>query len=198
VQSNPFSQEEAVAVKVEIFARNMEVTETIRDYVLKRASKLDRYLNRMDEVRVDLAYVKSARSANDRMVAQITIRARRAILRTEERADDLLAAFDTAIEKMQRQLDRYKGKHHRGRGDGRSAAEVAIPMPQEIAEAEIPAIVRRKQIKVTPMKEADALEQMRMLGHDNFFVFFDVETNAITVLYRRRDGTYGVIETNMG
>ena len=187
-----------MSVKVEIFARNMEVTDNIRDYVMKRASKLDRYLNKLDEVRVDLAYVKSARSANDRMVAQITIRARRAMLRTEERADDLLTAFDTAIEKIQRQLERYKGKHYRGRGDGRSAAEVAIPIPRETPEAEIPAIVRRKQIKVTPMKEADALEQMRMLGHDNFFVFFDVETNATTVLYRRRDGTYGVIETKMG
>lgn len=186
-----------MAVKVEIFARNMEVTDNIRDYVMKKASKLDRYLNKLDEVRVDLAYVKSARSANDRMVAQMTIRARRAMLRTEERADDLLTAFDNAIEKMQRQLERYKGKHYRGRGDGRSAAEVAIPIPQETPEAEIPAIVRHKQIKVTPMKEADALEQMRMLGHDNFFIFFDVETNATTVLYRRRDGTYGVIETKM-
>lgn len=187
-----------MTVKVEIFARNLEVTDSIRSYVMKKAPKLDRYLHELEEVRVDLAYVKSARSADDRMVAQITARARRAILRTEERADDLLAAFDTAIDKMQRQLERYKGRHYRGRGDGRSAAEVAVPQPAESAEAEAPVIVRRKQIKVTPMKEADALEQMRMLGHDNFFIFFDVETNSLAVLYRRRDGTYGVIEARAG
>jgi putative sigma-54 modulation protein len=187
-----------MAVKIEITARNLDVTDTIRDYVTKKASKLDRYLSELEEVRVDLAYVKSARSANDRMVAQITGRVRKTILRTEERSDELLAAFDNAIDKMQRQMEHYKGRHHRGRGDGRSAAEVAVPIPDESSEAELPTIVRRKRIKVTPMKEADALEQMRMLGHDNFFIFFDVETNATAVLYRRRDGTYGVIETKAG
>jgi putative sigma-54 modulation protein len=187
-----------MAVKVEIFSRNLEVTDHIHDYVTKKASKLGRYLPELNDVRVDLAYVKSARSANDRMVAQITTYARRAILRTEERADDLLAAFDSAVDKMQRQLERYKGKHYHGRGDGRSAAEVpAKPQVEEEPETEVPTIARRKQFKVTPMKEGEAIEQMRLLGHDNFFIFFNVETNAITILYRRRDGTYGVIEPKM-
>ena len=187
-----------MTVKVEIFARNLEITESMRDYVMKKASKLDHYLSEINEARVDLAYDKSARSANDRMIAQITTHARRALLRTEEREDDVLAAFDNAIDKMQRQLERYKGKRRRSRGDGRSAAEVVIPLPAESPETGTPTIVRRKHIKVTPMKEADALEQMRMLGHDNFFIFFDVETNATAVLYRRRDGTYGVIEAKTG
>jgi putative sigma-54 modulation protein len=187
-----------MAVKVEIFSRNIEVTDHIREYVTKKAVKLDRYLPEITDARVDLAYVKSARNANDRMVAQITTYAHRAILRTEERADDLLAAFDSAIDKMQRQLDRYKGKHYHGRGDGRSAAEaVAEPQVEEEAEVEVPSIARRKQFKVAPMKEGEALEQMRLLGHDNFFIFFNIETNAITILYRRRDGTYGVIEPKM-
>jgi putative sigma-54 modulation protein len=187
-----------MAVKVEIFSRNIEVTDHIRDYVTKKAAKLDRYLPEIADARVDLAYVKSARNANDRMVAQITTYARRAILRTEERADDLLAAFDSAIDKMQRQLDHYKGKHYHGRGDGRSAAEVvAKPQVEEEAEIEVPSVARRKQFKVAPMKEGEAIEQMRLLGHDNFFIFFNIETNAITILYRRRDGTYGVIEPKM-
>jgi len=187
-----------MAVKVEIFSRNLEVTDHINDYVTKKAGKLGRYLSELNDVRVDLAYIKSARSANDRMVAQITTYARRAILRTEERADDLLAAFDSALDKMQRQLERYKGKHYHGRGDGRSAAEVVTkPQAEEEVEGEIPTIARRKQFKVAPMKEGEAIEQMRLLGHDNFFIFFNVETNAITILYRRRDGTYGVIEPKM-
>lgn len=184
-----------MAVKVEIFSRNLEVTDHIKDYVTKKAGKLGRYLPELNDVRVDLAYIKSARNANDRMVAQITTYARRAILRTEERDDDLLAAFDSALDKMQRQLERYKGRHYHGRGDGRSAAEVPPPPKiEEEPEAEMPTVARRKQFKVTPMKEGEAIEQMRLLGHDNFFIFYNIETNAITVLYRRRDGTYGVIE----
>ncbi len=76
--------------------------------------------------KVDLDYIKAARDANDRFVAQITVRGRRALQRTEERSDEVMAAFDKAIDKMQRQLERYKGKHYRGRGDGRSVAEIAL------------------------------------------------------------------------
>lgn len=181
--------------KVKIHVHNLELTEKMSEYITKKASNLDRYLGDLKEVRIDLSNVKSARNANDRMVSQITARARRALLRTEERSDDLMAAFDNAIDKMQRQIERYKGRRRHGRGDGRSAADVATAVPSEREETFVPAIARRKKIKITPMKEADALEQMRMLGHDNFFIFFDIETESISVLYKRRDGTYGVIET---
>ena len=107
-----------MAMTVEINARNMELTDRIKDYITKKASKLDRYLAELEHVKVDLAYVKTARDATDRNVAQITARGRRALLRTEERADDLFAAFDRAIDKMQRQAERYKGKRARGRGEG--------------------------------------------------------------------------------
>lgn len=186
-----------MTVKVEIFARNLELTERIKDYVTKKTSKLDRYLNEIEHVRVDLAYVKSARNAKDRYVAQITGRGRRALLRTEERADEIAAAFDTALDKMQRQMERYKGKRSRGRGDGRSAAEV-IPVPKETAGEEASVVARRKAFDLIPMNESEALEQMTLLGHDNFFIFYNVESNAINVLYRRRDGTYGLIEPKVG
>jgi len=185
-----------MTLNVEIFTRNMEIDEAIRDYVSKRAARLDRYLPELDTARLDLAYLKSARSANDRYVAQITVRGGRALLRTEERADNIRSAFDSALEKLERQIDRYKGKHRRGRGDGRSAAE-AVPVPQEEVE-ETPVIARRKTFSLIPMNEAEALEQMKLLGHDNFFIFYNVETNAINVLYRRRDGTYGLIEPTIG
>ncbi len=135
-----------MALQVEIFGRNMEVTDRLNDYVTKKVSKLDRYLNGIDEARVDLAYVKSARSASDRQVAQITVRGKGFILRSEERADDIFAALDTAMERMQRRIERYKGKHYRGRGDGRSAAEV-VPEPIAIEEGEVEEsiIARRKR-----------------------------------------------------
>ncbi len=185
-----------MTLKIELFTRNMDVDEAVRDYVSKRAAKLDRYLPELETARLDLAYSKSARSASDRYVAQITVRGGRALLRTEERANNIRSAFDSALEKMERQIDRYKGKRRRGRGDGRSAAEV-VPVPAEENE-ETPVIARRKTFHLIPMNEAEALEQMKLLGHDNFFIFYNVETNAINVLYRRRDGTYGLIEPTVG
>ncbi|OQY36247.1 MAG: ribosomal subunit interface protein [Anaerolineaceae bacterium 4572_5.1] len=181
--------------KVEVLGRNMEVTDQIHDYVSGKAEKLDRYLKEIEETRIELAYVESARSAIDRQVAQITVRGRRLLLRTEERADDIYAAFDTALDKMQRQIERYKGKRKRGRGDGRSAAEVAGPLPiEDDSEDDEMIVVRRKRFAVYPMNEEEAIEQMNLLGHNNFFIFYNGDTNAINVLYKRRDGDYGLIE----
>lgn len=183
-----------MTLEVDIYGRNMDITEQIEDYVDKKVSKLDRYLSSIDQARVDLAYVKSARSAADRHVAQITINGKGYILRAEERADDIFAAFDAALSKMQRRIERYKGKRHRGRGDGVSVSEIsALPeIPEE--EEETPMIARRKQFFITPMDEQEAIEQMNLLGHEDFFVFFNANTNAINVLYKRRDNTYGLIE----
>jgi putative sigma-54 modulation protein len=182
-----------MTLEVEIYGHGMDVTERIQEYVTKKASKLDRYLNEIEETRVDLSYVKAARSAADRQVAEITARGKGFILRSEERSDDIFAAFDTAVDKMQRRMERYKGKHYRGRGDGRSAAEVT-PAEEEPVEEETPVIARRKRFILDPMDELEAVEQMTLLGHENFFVFFNAHSSAINVLYRRRDGTYGLIE----
>ncbi len=179
---------------LEIQARNMEINDRIREYVTKKANKLDKFLPAIEETRVELSHLKSARSASDRHVAQITIRGKNLLLRAEERADDIFAAFDVAINKIERQIDRYKGKKYRGRGDGRSAAEVAPEPEIEIEPDEEPLIVRRKKFSLIPMNEAEAIEQMKLLGHDNFFLFFDAEANKVKVLYRRRNGTYGLIE----
>jgi putative sigma-54 modulation protein len=188
-----------MTLEVEVFGRNMEVTDRIQDYVTKKVSKLDRFLPGIEEARVDVSYVKSARSAADRQVAQITVRGKGFILRSEERADDIFAAFDTALERMQRRIERYKGKHYRGRGDGRSAAEVITEEVSEEESGELgPAIVRRKRFLLLPMNEMEALEQMDLLGHELFFVFYNANSNAINVLYRRRDGNYGLIEPEIG
>lgn len=97
-----------MAQKIETIARNMRLTDNTRDYVEKKAAKLERYLQEIDEIRIELSHLKSARSAQDRQVAQITVHGKGFILRSEERADDIHAAFDTALDKVQRQIDRYK------------------------------------------------------------------------------------------
>lgn len=183
-----------MAFEVEIYGRNIEITERIQGYMEKKVSKLSRFINNLDEVRVDLAYVKSARSATDRQVAQITLRGKGFILRSEERADDIFTAFDSALSKMQRRIERFKGKHFRGRGDGKSVADLVVEKEEVQTEDALPEIVRRKHFLLHPMDEVEAIEQMGLLGHEDFFVFFNANTNSINVLYKRRDGKYGLIE----
>ncbi len=182
-----------MAIKVEISVHNLDLTDRLQEYVTKKVSKLDRYLDRLEEAKVDLSYIKSARSAGDRQVAQITVRGRGALLRAEERSDDIYSAIDNALEKINRQVERYKGRSRRGRGDGRPASAAA---ESPSAEEREPAaqIVRRKSFRLTPMDEEEAFEQMGLISHEDFFVFLNAATNQVNVLYRRRDGTYGLIE----
>jgi putative sigma-54 modulation protein len=186
-----------MALDVQVYGRNLEVTDRIIDYARKKVSKLDRYLNDVDEARVDLAYIKSARSAADRQVAQITVRGKGYILRAEERSDDVYTALDSALEKLQRQMERFKGKRQRGRGDGKPASEVTLITSEEEGEEDRSLIVRRKKFVLTPMDEVEALEQMKLLSHEDFFVFYNSVTNSVNVLYLRRDGLYGLIETEI-
>lgn len=188
-----------MANKVDIFAKNLKVTDRLEEYTSKKIEKLNRYLNDIDETRVDLSYAKSARNASDRQVAQITIRGRGYILRTEERSDDIFTAIDAALEKMQRQIARLKGKRQRGRGDGTAVSSLAdeLPVVEEVEE-EQPVIERRKSFTLIPMDEMEAIEQMKLLGHENFFVFYNMNTEAVNVLYRRRNGGYGIIEPKIG
>ncbi|MBI3739981.1 MAG: ribosome-associated translation inhibitor RaiA [Chloroflexi bacterium] len=188
-----------MATKVDVQARNIRLTDRIKKHVEEKAGKLDHYLPAIDEAYVELTHHKSARNANDRNVAQITVRGKGLTLRTEERADEVVVAFDTAIDKLHRQIDRYKGRHYHSRGDGRSAAEaVEEPVPVDETGQLPPLVARRKQFRVLPMNELEAIEQMNLLGHDNFFIFYNAETSKINVLYRRRDGSYGLIEPEIG
>ena len=186
-----------MAVEVLINARNLELDDPLKERFTKKASKLGRYLNEIDQIKIDLEFFKTARNAQDRNVAQITAHGHKVLLRVEERDADINTAFDNAIDKMQRQLDRYKGKHFHGRGDGRSASDV-VPVPAPPVEEPSEIISRHKTFDLIPMSEAEALEQMKLLGHDNFFIFFNIETATVNVLYHRRDGTYGLIEPKIG
>jgi putative sigma-54 modulation protein len=190
-----------MSVKVEIYVRNLDLTERLRDYVMKKVSKMDKYLDIIEEAKVDLNYAKSARSASDRQVAQITVRGKGVLLRAEERTDDMFASVDAVLDKLYRQVERYKGKHWKSRGDGRSAKDITQafePLPPDTSDLTISdMIARRKKFLLTPMDEYEAVEQMSLLDHEDFFVFLNVETNQVNVLYRRIDGTLGLIESEV-
>ncbi|MGQ0604821.1 MAG: ribosome hibernation-promoting factor, HPF/YfiA family [Anaerolineales bacterium] len=192
-----------MTVSITIHGREMEVKTKVQEYVEKKVGKLDRHLPGIREARVDLTELKSARASGDRYIAQLTIPLKGTVLRAEERNSDLFAAIDTVLDKMNRQIERYKGKHYRGRGDGHTAAEVSAE-PEETAPVTAPEddrsviVVRRKQFLLTPMSEAEAIEHMQLVSHDNFFVFLNAASNRVNVLYRRRDGTLGLIDPEIG
>lgn len=183
--------------KIVINAKNMELTERIQEYVEKKVPRLERLLPDIEGVKFDLSIIKNARNKSDREVAQLTLNGKGFVLRTEERDVDLLAAVDKAVDKMQRQIERFKGKRNRGRGDGMPASEVTA-FPEDV-ETEAPSpIVRRKSFTLVPMDEGEAIEQMALLDHEDFFIFYNVNSGSVNVLYRRRDGDLGLIEPKIG
>lgn len=178
---------------VVIHSRNMDVTPRIQSYIEKKIERLDRYMPNISEVRVDVGEERSNRMGN-RMVAQITLHhIRGTILRAEERSNDIFAAVDVVIDKMYRQIERYKGKRRR-RGDQQESFngyETAVELSEEDLEPHT--VIRRKQFSVEPVVEEEAIEQMELLGHD-FFVFVNADTSSVNVLYRRKDGNFGLLE----
>jgi putative sigma-54 modulation protein len=172
-----------------ITGKNMEVSEPLKDYVQRKIGKLDRFLPMIGEVHVELSTEK-AKSNQDRHVVQITMNNDGTILRAEERSSDILAAVDAVRDKLQRQIERFKERPARKR----QRARAVMPEPEAPAEDEpTPRIVRTKQFSVTPMSDEEAIEQMELLGHD-FFVFYNPTTASMNVLYRRKDGNYGLLQ----
>ena len=185
-------------MELQITSNNMELTPRLRDYVEKKAARLDRYLPNLSSIQVVLA-MENTRSAVSRHVAEITIRDERGtILRAEERNSDMFAAIDTVVDKLYRQIERYRGKAKRktrGKGEPVDMGE-PLPIAEGPAEEE-QAIVRHKRFALHPMSAEEAVDQMELLGHD-FYVFFNSEDDAVNVLYRRHDGTFGLLQPEMG
>jgi putative sigma-54 modulation protein len=185
-------------IPVQIFGREMQVDPALEDYVTKKASKLDRYIDGVEEARVDLTFRKAKRAAEDRFKAQITLKGKKFTLRSEERTDQVHSAFDAALDKMQRQIERYKGKHYRGKGNAEVKNDIAMEEVIAAYQAEpAPLIARRKRFLLHPMDESEAIEQMKLLAHDNFFVFYNMDASCVSVMYQRGDGTYGLIDTEV-
>ncbi|MEZ4511956.1 MAG: ribosome-associated translation inhibitor RaiA [Chloroflexota bacterium] len=185
-------------MELTINGKNIDITTRLRNYVEKKTERLDRYMPNLEEVRVDLSTQK-ARNALERQVAQVTIRDRRGtMLRAEEQNHDMFAAIDAVVDKLYRQIRRYRGQKRKRRTaaapqvDDMAYLGEPLPIAEEGTEDE-GAIVRSKRFALNPMNSDEAVEQMELLGHD-FFVFFNSEEEAINVLYRRHDGNYGLLQ----
>ncbi|MEZ4860775.1 MAG: ribosome-associated translation inhibitor RaiA [Caldilineaceae bacterium] len=188
-------------MQLTVHGRNIEVTDWIREYVEKKINRLERYLPQVKDVRAELTH-SATRAAADRYTAQITVWANGQILRAEESTSDIFASIDVTVDKMAKQVRRFKGRRFQSKRRATAAAlletEMAPETPAtepEVDETEMVTgdIIRRKEFVLAPMHEDEALEQMELLGHD-FFVFFNPETKAVNVIYRRRDGNYGLLQ----
>jgi putative sigma-54 modulation protein len=169
--------------------KNVEVSDWLRQYVEKKMGRLGRRLPGIHEARVELS-VQNARNQGDRHVVQVTLRSNGTILRAEERSADMQTSIDTVLDKMVRQIDRYKGKRARGRTRGGASAARILA---ETDEAGIGKIVRTKRFPVTAMTPNEAADQMELLGHD-FFIFYNGDAEELNVIYRRQDGNYGLLQ----
>jgi putative sigma-54 modulation protein len=187
---------------ISIAGEHMVIDPALDDFARHKLEKLERYLPNIAETRLELAKANT-KQGGDLVIAQITVRhARGAILRAEERVVGTpQLALTQAIDKMYRQIQRFKGKRSR-KGKERFSATLeelnaaeAIPDLAEDAEnvnGSADAIVRRKTVLLAPMLEEEAIEQMELLGH-TFFVYLDAQSNDVRVVYKRRTSGYGVL-----
>ncbi|MEP7198367.1 MAG: ribosome-associated translation inhibitor RaiA [Chloroflexota bacterium] len=186
-------------MQLSITGRNVDITDYTRGYLEKKMRRVERHLPGLTEARVELAS-ESTKGAGQRNVAQVTLRAGGKILRGEERAGDLFTAIDAVMEKVVRQVDRFKEKRqHRNRKQPLResvpvlAAEVVAEYEETAEETDVyQPIVKLKRFQTLPMTTDEAIEQMELLGH-TFFVFYNANDGHVNVIYRRDHGDYGLL-----
>jgi putative sigma-54 modulation protein len=173
-------------MQLQVKGRGVDVSESIRAYAEKRLGKLERQL---PDPRIELELaVENNPSIKAHHVAEATVWTKGPTLRARESSADIRASIDQLVDKLERQVTRYREKRQR-RQPRAGASTEGVAMP----DADERQIVKTKQFAVKPMTPEEAVLQLELVGHD-FFVFRDADTNDVNVLYRRRDGGYGLIE----
>jgi putative sigma-54 modulation protein len=177
-------------MRLQVKGRNLEVSEQIRKYAEDKLGKLDKLVKDPTRVELELAVEKNP-SIADNHVAEATVWTKGPVLRAREASGDMKASIDQLVDKLERQVKRYREKR-RPRKHDRHDAPAPEPVPLEMAEEE-PLIAKTKQFAFKPMTPEEAVLQLELVGHD-FFVFRRAESSEINVVYRRRAGDYGLIE----
>ena len=181
-------------MELQITSKNVEILPEVRQYIERKLDKLGRHLHKIMESKVEISEQKT-KSPQQHFVVQVTIDSDGTLFRSQERGENLVSAIDKVVEIMDRQIKRYKGKlYKRGRGSSLARGELSEEIMEEKTMGRI---VKIKQFVVKPMSVGEAIEQMELLGHD-FFLFFDADDEGINLLYRRKDGDYGLIKPELG
>ena len=178
-------------MRLQVKGKNVEVSESVREYAEKRLGKLEKQLADPTQVELELALERNPAIA-DNHVAEATIWTKGPTLCAREAATGWEASIDQLVDKLERQVVRYREKrkdHHKGAKNGRARVEAPL------GEAGLlePKLVKTKRFAIKPMSVEEASLQLELVGHD-FFVFENAESGETNVVYRRRDGDYGVIE----
>ncbi len=175
-------------MRINVRGRNMNITPALQEYVEKRLNRLDKFFNSPLEAQVTLDVIK------ENHIVEVTISIDGLLLRGEEATDDMYSSIDLVLDKLERQIHKYKTRINRKlRQKGiKGLNEKHFPAQAEAEERE-PIVVKTKRFVIKPMPLEEAILQMNLLGHD-FFVFNNAETEDMNVLYKRKDGNYGLIE----
>lgn len=178
-------------MKIIIKGKNMEVTPALKEYVEKRVGKIQKYFEgELREATVTLIVEKELHRV------EVTIPLNGYILRGEEETTDMYTSIDNVVEKLERQVRKYKTRINK-KLKYLSVLDL-VPNDNNIQEEQYePKIVRTKKFAVKPMPEEEAVLQMDLLGH-NFYVFLNADTEEVNVVYKRKDGNYGLIEPELG
>jgi len=171
-------------MKLAVRGKNIEVTDALREHVQKRVGKVDKFFEFDTEAQVALGVVRGLH------IVEVTVGINGMILRAEEATNDMYASIDLVVDKLERQITKYKTKINR---KSRQIVGHRIPAGLPESDEEDFEVVRTKRFPVKPMPVEEAVLQMNLLGHD-FFVFANAETDEVNVVYRRKDGNYGLIE----
>lgn len=174
-------------MKIKITGKNMDITDALREIAFKKLGKLDKYFQGDVDTNVTFSVEK------DRQIIEVTINLPGTILRAEEYSDDMYTSIDKAVDVLEGQIRKYKTKLQKRYQNGETIRfENIEPMPK-LKEEDIPKLVKVKRFAMKPMDAEEAILQMELLRH-NFFVFMNGETDEVNVVYKRKDGNYGLIE----
>ncbi len=176
-------------MRLQVKGKNVEVSDSIRRYAEQKLGKLDRQLHDLTRVELELAVERNPSIAANQ-VAEATIWTKGPVLRAREASGDMRASIDALTEKLMRQVKHYRDR--RSRRVARTSDHNTGGMPAVAQDTE-PQIVKSKQFPVKPMTPEEAVLQLELVGHD-FFVFRNAESDDVNVVYRRRNGGYGLIE----
>lgn len=175
-------------MEIIIHGDKLKVTAAMKDYIEEKLSKLEKYLENSENVRINVI----VKVSNYSQRVEITIPLKTVILRTEETQQDFYAAVDKAIDKLERQVRKNKTRIASRQTKGNFG--FIVDEIEAVEEVEETKIVKRKKVEVKPMDEEEAILQMELLGHQ-FYMYKDSETNKPMVVYKRNDGNYGIIES---
>jgi ribosome hibernation promoting factor len=179
-------------VRLQVKGKNVDVTDSLKDYALQKLGKLDKHLN--DAARLELElHVEKNPSIAQNQVAEATVWTKGPILRARESSTDMKASIDLLVDKLERQAQRYREKRRRSSARGNHDHLEGIRV---VPDEDSPVIVKTKQFAIKPMTAEEAVLQLELVGHD-FFVFQNADSDEVNVLYRRRDGNYGLIEPQL-